>query len=103
MHRQRNFLLFIALAMATAAPALGQTATPVVGPSSGTTNGAISIPDFSRVWFHPSFPWFEPPASGPGPLTNLSRWPQRPSSAGGDVAPPLPPSEAGQGVSDYNQ
>ena len=31
-----------------------------------------SIPDISRVWTHPAFPWFEPPASGPGPITNLS-------------------------------
>src|SRR5271155_3890926 len=103
MCRQRNVLLFIALATATAAPALGQTATPVVGPSSGATNGAASIPDFSRVWFHPSFPWFEPPASGPGPITNLSRWPQlRSDAASGSVAlPPLPPGV--KGVSDYDQ
>jgi hypothetical protein len=103
MCRHRNFLLFIALAMATAAPALGQTATPVVGPSSGATNGAASIPDFSRVWFHPSFPWFEPPASGPSPITNLSRWPQlRSDAASGTVAlPPLPPGV--EGVSDYDQ
>src|SRR5271155_3026883 len=103
MCRQRNVLLFIALAMATAPPALGQTATPVVGPSSGATNGAASIPNFSRVWFHPSFPWFEPPASGPGPITNLSRWPQvRSDAASGTLA--LPPLPSGvEGVSDYDQ
>jgi len=25
------------------------------------------------VWSHPSLPWFEPPATGPRPVTNLSR------------------------------
>ena len=99
MHRQREFLLHVVLAMAAATSALAQTATPV-SPGSGATNGVASIPDFSRVWFHPSFPWFEPPASGPGPINNLSRWPQRPAdAAGGTLA--LPPSK--EGVSDYDQ
>ena len=101
MHRQRNFLLFIAFAAAVATPAVGQTVTLGVGPA-GVTNSATSIPDFSRVWMHPAFPWFEPPASGPGPVTNKSRWPQRPGDASGSVAlPPLPPGV--QGVSDYDQ
>jgi hypothetical protein len=88
--------------MAAATSALAQTATPV-SPGSGVTNGAASIPDFSRAWFHPSFPWFEPPASGPGPITNLSRWPQlRSDAASGTVA--LPPLPLGvEGVSDYDQ
>jgi hypothetical protein len=30
-------------------------------------------PDFSGVWGHPYWPSFEPPASGPGPVTNRSR------------------------------
>jgi hypothetical protein len=90
MHRQRNFLLFIALAAAVATPALGQTVTSGVGPASGETNGATSIPNFTRVWIHPGFPWFEPPASGPGPVTNKSRWPQQPGdAASGTLA--LPP------------
>ena len=103
MRRQRNFLLFMAFAIATAAPAQEQTATPVGESTSGATNSAASIPDFSRVWFHPSFPWFEPPASGPGPITNLSRWPQlRSDAASGTLAlPPLPPGV--EGVSDYDQ
>src|ERR1700676_3699683 len=101
MHTQGNFLLFIALAAAFATPALGQTATSG-GPVSDVTNGATSIPDFSRVWLHPAFPWFEPPASGPGPVRNRSRWPQQPGDAGGSVAlPPLPPGV--EGVSDYDQ
>ena len=99
MRRQWNFLLFIALAAAaTSAP--GQTVKSQVVPASGVTDGAASIPDFSRVWMHPAFPWFEPPASGPGPVTNRSRWPQRPEGASGTV-PPLPPGV--EGVSDYDQ
>jgi hypothetical protein len=30
-------------------------------------------PDFSGLWSHPYLPGFEPPASGPGPVTNRSR------------------------------
>ena len=103
MRRQRNFLPFIALVAAVATPALGQTVTTGAGPASGETKGATSIPDFSRVWNHPAFPWFEPPASGPGPVTNRSRWPQRPLDfALGTLAlPPLPPGV--EGVSDYDQ
>jgi hypothetical protein len=103
MRRQRNFLLFTALAAAVATPALGRTATSGAGPAGGATNGAPSIPDFSRVWLHPAFPWFEPPASGPGPVTNKSRWPQRPGDGiSGSLA--LPPLPAGvEGVSDYDQ
>ena len=61
MHTQRNILLFIALAAAVATPAVGETVTSGVGPA-GVTKGATSIPDFSRIWSHPTFPWFEPPA-----------------------------------------
>jgi hypothetical protein len=99
MNRHRNFLVFVALASAAAMPALAQTATPVVAPAGGATHGSASIPDFSRVWNHPSFPWFEPPASGPGPVTNRSRWPQRPGGDGGTLA--VPPTK--EGVSDYDQ
>jgi hypothetical protein len=103
MRRQRNFLLSIALAAAVATPALGQTAKSGGGPAGGETTEATSIPDFTRVWIHPGFPWFEPPASGPGPVTNKSRWPQQPGDpATGTVAlPPLPPGV--EGVSDYDQ
>ena len=31
------------------------------------------MPDFSGVWRHSSLPWFAPPASGAGPVINLSR------------------------------
>jgi hypothetical protein len=102
MRRPWNFPFFIALAAAAATSTLGQTGTSAEGPASGVTNAATSIPNFSGVWMHPAFPWFEPPASGPGPVTNRSRWPQRPGGASGSVAvPPLPPGV--EGVSDYDQ
>jgi len=62
--RRREFLLLVTLAAAAATPALGQTAAPT---------GAAPIPDFSGIWRHPSLPGFEPPASGPGPVTNRAR------------------------------
>ena len=69
----RIFFLATTLAAAAAMPALAQTTAPVGGPAGSGTHGAASIPDFSGVWSHPSLPWFEPPASGPGPVTNRSR------------------------------
>src|SRR5947199_7091009 len=101
MSLQRNFLLCVAGATvaATAMPAMGQTPS-AAGPAGSETHSAASIPDFSRIWTHPAFPWFEPPASGPGPITNLSRWPeQRPAGLSGSAA--LPPSEVG--ISNYDQ
>src|SRR5215475_1950598 len=95
MLMQRDFLVLVAVAAATAMPAMAQT------PSAGSEKQSpASVPDFSRVWTHPSFPWFEPPASGPGPITNLSRWAgQGPSGPGGSLA--LPPSKVG--ISNYDQ
>src|SRR6266436_9889127 len=40
---------------------------------AATTARAQAIPDFSGIWGHPYWPGFEPPASGPGPVTNRSR------------------------------
>ncbi len=91
----------VTLAVSIATPALAQNVTTAAGPaaSGSQVNG---IPDFSGVWLHPSFPWFEPPASGPGPVTNRSHWPQRPGNDSGTLAlPPLPPGL--EGVSDYDQ
>lgn len=72
------------------------TATAFITAATSALAQAPSIPDLSGVWDHPVFPWFEPPASGPGPITNLSRWEQYSS----DGSAPLPPGEVG--VSDYN-
>jgi len=95
---RRDFLLFVATATATIS-AMVQTIW-AAGPAGSETPSAAPIPDFSRVWNHPAFPWFEPPASGPGPITNLSRWPdQRPQTEGGSAA--LPASEVG--ISNYDQ
>ncbi len=95
MMDMRSALVTTALLTAIAASASGQTARP----AGGGAEGAASVPDLSGLWNHPVFPWFEPPASGPGPVTNRSRWPQRPSGPGGSVA--LPPTKGG--ISDYDQ
>jgi hypothetical protein len=63
---QSKVVLVVGLA-AAAAPALGQT----VGPSGKAAKS--TIPDFSGIWWHQSLPGMEPPASGPGPVTNLVR------------------------------
>src|SRR5712671_2683769 len=68
MHRHRDFGLLVIFAVAAATPACGQTAGPAAGPAA--------IPDFAGIWSHPSFPGFEPPPSGPGPVVNKSRRPQ---------------------------
>jgi len=101
MRTQWNLVLFIAFAAAIAMPALGQTLAAGGGSGDATTR-ATPIPQFTGSWTHPAFPWFEPPASGPGPVTNKSRWPQQPMDASGTIAlPPLPPGV--EGVSDYDQ
>lgn len=82
MPLERKLLVLTLIALTAAATsAFGQVA---------------SVPQLAGVWDHPSFPWFEPPASGPGPITNLSRWEQYSS----DGSAPLPPGKVG--VSDYN-
>jgi hypothetical protein len=79
MHRLREFLLLVISVAASTTPVLGQDA-------SSTTQRTASIPDFSGIWGHSSIPGFEPPASGPGPVTNRSR--RRQSIAG--VVPLMP-------------
>jgi len=98
MPRHLNILLPLTVAALAAMPAFSQT-LPHDSKSGGETESA-SVPDFSGTWQHPAFPWFEPPASGPGPITNLSRWAeQKTDGAGG--SPGLPPSTTG--ISDYDQ
>jgi hypothetical protein len=79
MNVQRHLLLLVTLATGVTA-ASAQQVTPAAVPASA--HGAASIPDFSGIWRHGNLPWLIPPASGPGPVTNLSR-------------------EKGTGVSDY--
>ena len=90
MNTSRRYLVLpMVLAAAAIAPGPGQSATTTA-----------AIPDLSGVWSHPAFPWYEPPASGPGPITNLSRWPeQRPAGAAGSAAQPA----STVGISDYDQ
>jgi hypothetical protein len=88
----RVHLFYVILAGSAALPATAQTSLSEVV-AGGTTHTA-AVPDLSGKWQHPVFPWFEPPGSGPRPVTNLSRWAQLPS----DGRPP-----AKEGVSDYDQ
>src|SRR6266850_427748 len=64
---RRGKILF--LAALAAAAGLGQAAAPI----GSSTNGAVSIPDLSGVWAHTSITGYEPLASGPTSLKNLSR------------------------------
>jgi hypothetical protein len=100
----RPVLVTAALLAALASPAWAQTAGPATdGVKAGDGQGsggqeAAPVPNFTGLWNHPAFPWFEPPASGPGPVTNRMRWPQLPGDASGTVA--VPPTK--EGVSDYD-
>ena len=63
------FPVSVTAATAAATLAFGQALT-----SDGkTTQGAVSTPDFSGIWAHLTWPDFEPPPAGPGPVTNRSR------------------------------
>ena len=68
-----DFLLLMTLAAAAATPASGQSVAPAVGPTGSGTQSAASIPDFSGIWAHLTWPDVEPPLAGPGPVTNTSR------------------------------
>jgi hypothetical protein len=72
MQWRQLFLLGALTAMAVT-PAVGQTSAPAAGLADSGTHAAASIPDFSGVWRRSGLPWFEPPASGPGPVMNRSR------------------------------
>jgi hypothetical protein len=81
---------------------LGQDAAGAVGPAGSGPQGAAAIPDFSGIWSRPSFPGFEPPASGPGPVVNKSRRPQ--ANFDGQILPPesgILVSNPAQFVGDY--
>jgi hypothetical protein len=72
MNVQRTLLLLATLA-AAASPAWGQQEAAATGQANAGPQSAASVPDFSGIWRHGSLPWFVPPASGPGPVTNKSR------------------------------
>jgi hypothetical protein len=75
MHRQRNFLAMVTLAAAAATtPAWGQAVVPSAGAAGSGTPSAVSVPDFSGVWAHPSGQsGFEPLPSGSRPVTGRLR------------------------------
>jgi len=81
VNAQRHLLLLVILAAMS--PASAQQLAPAAIPASVPASKAAAVPDFSGIWRHGNLPWFIPPASGPGPVTNLSR-------------------EKGTGVSDYS-
>jgi len=99
MPAHRMILLYLTAAAMCAMPASSPTLADDA--KSSRKSETASGPDFSGTWQHPSFPWFEPPATGQGPITNLSRWAiQTTDGAGG--SPGLPPTTSG-GISDYDQ
>src|SRR5262245_2067241 len=67
-----HFVFLLTLAAMAVPPAPAQTAASAGGPAASGQPGA-SIPDFSGIWVHPSWPSVEPPLSGPGPVRNRSR------------------------------
>jgi hypothetical protein len=73
MHKQWHVILMMALAAAAATSALAQTVAPLAGRTSSGTASTVSFPDFSGIWAHLALPGFDPPLSGPGPVTNRSR------------------------------
>ena len=73
MRVRQDLLLWLALAVAGAATAWGPTVAPAIEPAGSAMPGTQSVPDFSGIWAHPYLTGFEPPASGPGPVTNRSR------------------------------
>jgi hypothetical protein len=70
MNFRRNFLCMV-FAAGASAPAFGQAVMPA--PTAATSASAASTPNLSGIWSHPLLPGFEPPRSGPGPVTNRSR------------------------------
>jgi len=69
-----EFLLLVALAAAATTHAFGQDVAPAVGPARTVDiQSNASVPDFSGIWAHLTWPDVEPPPAGPGPVTNRSR------------------------------
>jgi len=93
----RTFII-VAISAAT----LFSSAAFTQEPSQGTA----SIPDFSGIWSHLMFPGFEPPLSGPGPVTNRSRLPNGVGNVGqlvGDYTNPILKPEAAEVVKKHGK
>jgi len=67
MNVQRNLIFSTAVLVM-----FGATLAAAGGPAADAS-APSALPDFSGIWRHGSLPWFVPPASGPGPVTNRSR------------------------------
>jgi hypothetical protein len=76
MNVRRNLLLgatLLATLAAAAGPAAAQQALSAASRPDTVKQSQGSIPDFSGLWAHPYLTGFEPPGSGPGPVTNRAR------------------------------
>jgi hypothetical protein len=70
---RRHLPLLAIFAIAGTAPVPGSSFAFAAEPATAAAQKAALIPNFAGTWRHVSLPGFEPPASGPGPVTNLSR------------------------------
>jgi len=59
--------------MAAAAVLALEQRTLAAGLADKEPQSAASVPNLSGVWRRGGLPWYEPPALGPGPVTNTSR------------------------------
>src|SRR5262249_45004306 len=71
--RWRDFCFLTILAAMIAAPAWAQGSPPSAGPAASDARRGRAVPEMSGIWAHLTWPDFEPPPSGPGPVTNRSR------------------------------
>jgi hypothetical protein len=71
MHRHWDFLLLMTLAVA-ATSTLGQDVARADELGASAQQTSASIPDFSGIWAHLTWPDVEPPLVGAGPVTNMS-------------------------------
>jgi hypothetical protein len=85
MNSNWTFFVLATLMVTVATPTLGQTATQAATPIGNGNHSAASIPDLSGIWGRLSFPGFEPPLAGPGPVTNKLRGPDGTSGQYGFV------------------
>ena len=72
MHLHWDFLLLMTLAVA-ATSTLGQDVARADELDASAEQTSASIPDFSGIWAHLTWPDVEPPPAGAGPVTNMSR------------------------------
>ncbi len=102
--QRRKLPLVVTLAAVAATFALGQAAP--IGSAESANQSAASVPDFSGIWSHPYLTGFEPPASGPGPVKNISR---RPDGVGnfqqlvGDYTNPILKPQAAETVKKHGE